>query len=125
MGKKFSGKDGRVTFSGGYTAHVKSWSAEISAELLEATELEQSTKDFVPDLLEWNGQYVCFLDSETITALNNIKSQGDPGAAEFIFGNGRKITGSILMSGISSGAEAGSTVEVTISFQGCGDFNFV
>jgi hypothetical protein len=114
-----SGKDGAVTFAAGYAVKVVSWTVDCSAEEVDITALGEAWKTALGGVKSWSGTYVARMDDTSLTATDVGSSAvfglGQPSAsADFTFGND-KLTGSIIITGVSSTLATES---------GAGEFSF-
>lgn len=114
----FAGKSGTVTYATGYAANVYSWSADVTADVLESTAFAgDGFKTFLPGLNNWSGSFESRLD-DTVTTKNRVGAA----AAEAIFLGtaGVSITGDIIITGASYSVAVDGIATITWSFQGTG-----
>ena len=123
-----SGIDGDVSFTGGYTTRVRSWSINIVVEAVDITQLGSDWQENQSGIKEATGQYTALVDDAAFTSLSGLI----PGtaAAFFSFSDGAssdgRLAGAIFVTGMSvSDATASGAVEVTFDFRFTGTVTLV
>lgn len=123
----FRGMDGSITFATNVVAEVKSWSVNISDEVLETTSMGLKWRTVKGGVAQWSGQLVAQLDyGDTLgqKAIIDKLVAASPDfagtAAELLAAATKKIAGTILITGVAINTQIGSIIEVTITFEGSG-----
>lgn len=123
----FRGMDGSVTFATNVVGEVKSWSAQVTGEVLETTKMGDKWATKKGGVGSWNGQIVCHLDyGDTLgqkamidKLIATVPSETGT-AAELLVNTGKKLTGTILITGVAVTAQLGAIIELTLTFEGSG-----
>lgn len=123
----YRGMDGSVTFATNVVAEVKSWSAQVTGEVLDTTSMGLKWRTVKGGVAQWNGQMVAQLDygdtlgqKAMIDKLIQTTPDSVGAAAELLVNTGKKLSGTILITNIAITQQLGSIVEVTIGFEGSG-----
>ena len=138
----YSGKDGQLFIDGDKAAKVQSWSFSSSQAVLETTSLEDTDRTIVQGIRSYSGSARLFYyqasagaDGDVTTLINKcIKAgssagdgtAGDSSAAtlklKIVDGsaNGRFITFSTLITGISMNSAVGEVLSADISWESNG-----
>lgn len=123
-----AGTDGKVTFSGGYTTKVNGWSVDFGAAALDITGWDdydsvndELWREKIGGIKEWAGSYTAKVDeTQDITA----KLGGAASTIEFELDEddaaNAYISGSVIVTGVSSSNSMEGVAEVTITFEGSG-----
>lgn len=131
------GKEGRVIWTGKYTSHVHSWSADIDFDMVEDTAWEYDStvldatpvpgtggagwRTYIEGLRSFSGSFDCYMDDTTLPSVT-------PGAAAEIYlvseyGNSY-WHGMAIVTGRSIEASIEGIQEVTTEFQGVAELEF-
>lgn len=116
---KFHGSGGSITWAGaGFESktQITSWSAEVTSDVAEVTDMGDSWKEYLAGLKDWTATVVCFAD-ETQSPLAI-------GASALLtlemVDAGDNIEGNAICTGISFGVDITGANTVTHAFQGNG-----
>ena len=118
----FHGKTGTVTWSGGSTSHVISFSVSVTADVAEATAMGDTYKSYTTGFKDWTAQATCRLKTSGLD--HTIASDlGESATLALDTGTGvgnPTFTGTAILIDISVNQESTDNVQVTYSFQGNG-----
>jgi len=120
----YTGQDGSLTIEGDAVAELRSWSMDLTINTVENTVMTADTKTFKQGLKEWSGSADIYYST---AVAGNILDSVNTGSVAFIgypatSGTGDpKVTGNILITGLSINSTLEGMVEASISFQGTGD----
>ena len=131
----YTGQDGTISIGGTAVAEVRSFSVEYTREVIEDTTMGDVARTYKHGLKSFTGSADVYIDADG-TDVNGITSAlmddaiGDNSAVAVILypagdtaGNA-KLTGSVIITGVSVNSTMDGIVEGTISFQGTGDLTF-
>lgn len=123
----FRGMDGSVTFATNVVGEVKSWNANVAGEVLDTTKMGDKWRTVKGGVGSWSGQITCQLDygdtlgqKAMVDKLINASPDITGTAAELLFATGKKLTGTILITGINFVTQLGSIIEISFNFEGSG-----
>ena len=109
-----AGYGGNVVFAAGDVVNVKACPIDYTVEVLDTTDFGSSREgDAIRCVRRWTGSYTTSLDSVAATT-----APGASGAATFTLTGARTVTGTILLTGVSIGAEVTGLNEITCTFTG-------
>lgn len=118
-----TGRNGIVQSGAATVAEVTSFSLEETGEIVEDSELTDTTKSFLADINSWAGSLECHWDPSDTTGQETLTA-GATVTLHLLFqgtGTGNiDYNGSAIITSISRNASAGSTVTASFSFQGSG-----
>lgn len=129
----FHGKNGKVMWdsSGGGNEkeleHCTSWSVDVTADVADATAMEDTWKGYVAGFNDWTATVECHFDSAGLDvplATGGTEALGEETPAKLELwldetgGAIKVLYGSAICNGISAADDANDTVKVTYSFQG-------
>lgn len=105
---KIHGKDGSITFAGGYTTSCKSWQVTRTLETGDTTPLGSANRMYGAGLKTASGSFVCFADGTT-----PLVDVGTTGNATFTMATGRTLTVAILITDFDVSVGLDGFIEVT------------
>lgn len=130
----YTGQDGSLTLGGNAIASVTAFSVDSTVNTIETTAMGQAYRSYVGGMAEWSGSADVFYNSSDATNIynnalpdNNTDIGGD-GILAFVgypggdtdTGNAPKLTGNVIVTGLSISSETEGMVTASISFQGTG-----
>jgi hypothetical protein len=93
---KVHGKDGSITFAGGYTTHIHAMTCDRALEMAEATVLGSENRTKIAGLGTATGTFSCYVDGTT-----PLVDVGTTGTLIMTLATGRTITATIVTSGLT------------------------
>jgi len=114
---KFHGKGGSITWAGaGFEskALITSWTAEITSDIAETTDMGDTWKEYLAGLLDWTAQVVCLAEETQSQLAVGVTASLK---LEMVDG-GDHLEGDATCTGISFGVDITGAGTVTHSFQG-------
>lgn len=121
----YTGQDGSLSISGTAVAEVRSFSIDQTNNTVEKTVMGDSWKSYYTTQKEWSGSADIYY-SQTSGNIANVAAITSGASAAFIgYPAGDttgypKLSGNILVTGVSISTSMDGMVEATISFQGDG-----
>lgn len=112
----FHGYAGSVTFTGITTVLCTSWSADVKADVAEATAMGDTWKTYHGGFKDWTASVECLLD----TAGVYIAAFGTSATLVLTAVSGTGFTGTAICNGIAINTDANDIAKVTYTFQGNG-----
>lgn len=128
----FHGKQGKVTFAGGATSSVLSWSIEATCDVADGSIMNNTAvlasthwKDYVAGYNSWTATVECDLDSGGLDPDLTTDFIDDDGLAVVLHqsitgGSTRKYSGNGIVTGISPSTDKDDVAKVTYTVQGTG-----
>lgn len=127
----YTGQDGSLSIDGTAVANVTSFSVEHTTNTVETTVMGQDSRTYVGGLREWTGSADVYYteegadDTASISGLltgAEVAFIGYPAGDNASGGYGfPKLSGNVIITGISVNSETEGMVSASISFQGTGD----
>lgn len=127
------GKAGKVTFAGGTTSNILSWSINATADVVESSVMNQAAvtsathwKEYLSGFLDWTAVIECDLDDGGLDPdLDTDFAQDEDGIAvvcesTLAATGGRKYSGNGMVTNISPSAEKDGIIKVIYNVQGSG-----
>lgn len=141
MEKVFSGRDGYMQFKDGLMLKVTAFNIQANMELLEATSLTDTTKQYVPGHASYTGTATVIYYRSNADADNNpsiqlmrelVRTTGPSGPAEtskiqlfFEYPTARQVALNAWITSVSLGASVGEVSTAQISFTAQGNLTTV
>lgn len=128
----YTGQDGSLTIAGQAVASVTAFSVDHTVNTIETTAMGQAFRSYVGGMAEWSGSADVYYNSSDLT---NIYLKGVPASDTDFGGDGAlafigypggdttgnpKISGNVIITGVSISSETEGMVTASISFQGTG-----
>lgn len=119
----YTGQDGSITIDGDAVANLRSWSMDYTVNTVESTVMTDDFRTYKQGVKEWSGSADIYYDT---TVVGNIEDAITSGQVAFVgypsdSGSGNpKVSGNIIVTGISVNSTMEGMVEASISFQGTG-----
>jgi len=117
------GRSGLVKVGTDTVAEVTEFSFEEQGEVVESTELIDSTKTFLPDIASWSGSLTCHGDEADATGQGVLTINAVVALhllQEGVVAGDIDYNGSAIITGISRSNAGGATASVAFTFQGTG-----
>ena len=118
------GRDGTVKVGSNTVAEVKDWALEESAETIDGTVLNSTSKVVSDGLKSWSGSLNCFWDSSDTNGQEALAVGASVTLALYPGGDSSgktEYTGTAIITGISRSGSNGGNIEASFSFEGTGD----
>jgi len=115
-----SGSEGKVFVDTGQIAEVKSWSLEVTSDLVDSTTIGSGWRKNHPTIKSWSGSFEAFWDesdkaqshlSAGNTVTLNLYPQGDEEGNPY-------FTGKVIITSVAYKASFDGLVEASFSFTG-------
>ena len=123
-----AGKDGKVMIGINAVADIKSWSLDISHDMLEDTAMGDSSKTFISGLLESSatadGTWVISTDTNGQTALQTAFLAGTSVSIKLHVDTTHYYSGTAYISSLSVENDVADLVTVSLEFQGSGAISY-
>lgn len=128
----YTGQDGSLTIGGQAVASVTAFSVDSTVNTIETTAMGQAYRSYVGGMAEWSGSADVYYNSSDATAIynnalpDNDTDFGGDGVLAFIGYPGGdatgnpKLSGNVIITGLSVSSETEGMVTASISFQGTG-----
>lgn len=131
----YTGQDGVISIGGAAVAEVRSFSVEYTREVIEDTTMGDAARTYKHGLKSFTGSADVYIDADgsDVNGITAALMGDDIGAnsavAVILYPAGdatgnAKLTGSVIITGVSINSTMDGIVEGTISFQGTGDLTF-
>ena len=131
----YQGQDGVITIGGNAVVEVRSFSVEYTREVIEDTTMGDAARTYKHGLKTFTGSADVYIDADgadvngVTAALMGDAIGGDSAVAVELYPGGDasgnpKLTGNVVITGVSVNSTMDGMVEGTISFQGTGDLTF-
>lgn len=129
------GNAGAIKVGGNTVAEVRSYSIEMTADTIEQTVLNDSTRQYVKGLSTFSGSADVYFDASHMTT-NDLDGEifgsvGDSGTTIAIYpegdvgsGTDKILSGNIIVTGYSISGSFDGMIEASISFQGTGALTY-
>lgn len=119
----YTGQDGSLTIAGNAIAELRSFSVEHTTNTVENTVMGQDSRTYKGGLKEWSGSADIFY-STTVGNISALLSGAEVALVAYPAGNTStypKLTGNIIVTGLSVNSTVDGMVEASISFSGTGN----
>jgi hypothetical protein len=116
---RISGKSGSMTLASAAVAKFKNWSVKTKSTNPVVVDSDTAGwEDDVDGILSWEGSFEVNLDDTTVLDVE----EGDTPACEFLHKTGKKLAGTVRVTGIDLGAnvEGADPQAMVVSFKGKG-----
>lgn len=123
----YTGQDGSLSIDGDAVANLRSWSVDYTVNTVESSVMTDSTRTFKQGIKEWSGSADIYYDNTVVGNLEDAITAGEVAFIGYPTDSGAgnpKVTGNILVTGISVTSSMEGMVEASVSFQGTGDVTF-
>jgi hypothetical protein len=122
----FSGIDGAVAFTTGYTTKATNWTLDIGVEDVDTSALGETWRSHITGIQEWSGTYeVLTATGIASSTLGGIGVGEAPASATFTLGTGDVFSGTIMITNVSTTAATGSgPTTMTFTFVGSDTLSF-
>ena len=115
---RISGTTGSITFSGGYTALINSWTVNAVGAVLDATGFSDSWDEKVVGRKSWSGTYSGVWDSSSATD-GKFANTAAAIVLQFKSTTGQ-ITGNVIVTGIDYTVNHDQANGIAFTFEGDG-----
>ena len=112
----FHGFAGSITFTGITPTNVISWTADITVDMAEITDMGDTWKTFLAGFKDWTASATCLLD----TTGPDIAALGTAQTLTLTAVSGTTLSGNAFCTGIAVSTDANGIPTVTYTFQGSG-----
>jgi predicted secreted protein len=119
----FTGQDGSLSIGGNAIAELRSFSVDHTTNTIENTVMTQDSRTYKGGLKEWSGSADIYY-STTVGNISALLSGNVVALIAYPAGNVStypKMTGNIIVTGLSVNSTVDGMVESSISFSGTGD----
>lgn len=125
MATTYTGQDGSLSIQGAAVAEVRSFSIDMTTNTVERTVMGDDWKTHYPTQQEWSGTADIYYNqsSNLVSGISSITVGNSAAFIGYVAGNTAtypKITGNIIVTGLSVSSSMDGMVESTISFIGNG-----
>ena len=120
----YTGQDGALTIGGDAVAELRSCSMDLTINTTENTVMKDDTRRYKPGIQEWSGSADIYYSTAVVQNINDSITAGQVafiGYPSTDAAGDPKVSGNIIITGISINSTMEGMVESSISFQGTGD----
>ena len=127
MATTFTGQDGSISIGGTALAELRSFSIDTTNNTVERTVMGDDFKTHFTTQREWSGSADIFYNqsANTVSGISSITSGNSAAFIGYLAGDTAtypKITGNIIVTGLSISSSMDGMVEASISFTGNGAY---
>jgi predicted secreted protein len=120
----FTGQNGALKISNVAVAELRGWSIDTTMSTIECSKMGDTARRYKKSLTDYTGSADIYVDLANYNTVQTSLDAGTPVAIEAFPASGgtgaAKITGNVILTGISITTSFDGMVEGTISFQGDG-----